>query len=134
MFTNKWDPLYLLASISRILEPNPQDSIFSKNMNSNSSLKNLSPHFDPGNPADCCMFHILISKAAPISRPLIDYLQFQFQAGKNLCLALSRPKSMEHLYDEIIIGSLFPKRKKKDHRESWADKKSERNSKCQWLV
>ena len=82
-------------------------------MNSNSTLKNLSPHFDPGNPADCCMFHILISKAAPISRPLIDYLQFQFQAGKNLCLALSKPKSMEHLYDEIIIGSLFPKRKKK---------------------
>ena len=68
--------------MSRILEPSPQDSIFSKNMNSNSSLKNLSPHFDPGNPADCCMFHILISKAAPISRPLIDYLQFQFQAGK----------------------------------------------------
>ena len=88
-------------------------------MNFNSTLKNLSPHFDPGNPADCCMFHILISKAAPISRPLIDYLQFQFQEGKNLCLALSKPKSMEHLYDKIIKGSLYQKReKKKDHRES----------------
>ena len=113
MFTNKWDQLLLSASISRIHEPSPQGLISSKNINSNATSKNISSHLDPGEPRWLLYVSHLDLKSGTHFKTSDWLLTVSISSRENLCLALSRPKSMEHLYDEIIIGSLFPKRKKK---------------------